>query len=475
MDAMVRITSRAVGILCKWYVIAALVIIAAGVAARLRADAMPEKIVIPTAVMPHPNARDCYEAADALLRDTDVVGWALGAPTPLTPGVDPKRAADPKSGYHVFTLAEKDKLVAENQPAIAKLHEGMKHAYMQQASRSFDVFYPFLAKDRSMARLLALDAQTKTAHGDWAGAMTAELDCIKLGSDVPHGSNLIGSLVGIAIEAIGRRNAADAVDHLTAPQASAAARRMAAIDANEVPWSQAMQEEEWCDQSTLQKLFADPHWRAKWAGETQSGGADSNASSHPTVSIALSMESPKTAFDNCTHFMNAVVKQAKLSWPAQRAAAPPPMPTDPVNKDLVGYFAQGAAKLYIAVALDRLLETQLALRAYRLDHGSYPQTLSSLVPKYLPSLPLDPFSDSKRLHYRISADYYLVQGRGTISERYTAEHEARLSGDRYLLYSVGPDAVDDGGKPTYVPTRQREQLSVWYGEDKGDIVAGVNR
>lgn len=37
-------------------------------------------------------------------------------------------------------------------------------------------------------------------------------------------------------------------------------------------------------------------------------------------------------------------------------------------------------------------ETSVALRRYRLDHGSYPEVLPQLVPEYLPWVPIDPFT-----------------------------------------------------------------------------------
>jgi len=37
-------------------------------------------------------------------------------------------------------------------------------------------------------------------------------------------------------------------------------------------------------------------------------------------------------------------------------------------------------------------ETSVALRRYRLDHGSYPDGLPQLVPQYLPWVPIDPFT-----------------------------------------------------------------------------------
>ena len=69
----------------------------------------------------------------------------------------------------------------------------------------------------------------------------------------------------------------------------------------------------------------------------------------------------------------------------------------------------------------RLLIVELALRAYRCDQGNGPDSLTQLVPKYLQSLPTDPFS-GKPLVYR-------------------------QTGTNWLLYSLGPDRVDDGGKP----------------------------
>ncbi len=69
----------------------------------------------------------------------------------------------------------------------------------------------------------------------------------------------------------------------------------------------------------------------------------------------------------------------------------------------------------------RLLQTDLAIRAFQKEQGKRPETLTDLVPKYLDSVPLDPFGD------------------GPLSYR--------LEGESYQLYSVGPDGINDGGKP----------------------------
>jgi hypothetical protein len=67
-----------------------------------------------------------------------------------------------------------------------------------------------------------------------------------------------------------------------------------------------------------------------------------------------------------------------------------------------------------------LTRLAFALAAYRADHGSYPAKLADLAPKYVAEVPKDIFS---------AADLHYKQERGG-----------------YLLYSVGPNGKDDGGK-----------------------------
>jgi DNA-binding transcriptional MerR regulator len=68
----------------------------------------------------------------------------------------------------------------------------------------------------------------------------------------------------------------------------------------------------------------------------------------------------------------------------------------------------------------RLALTAVALEQFRATHNQYPTALSELVPNYLDATPMDPF-DGQPLRYR-------KQDAG------------------YVLYSIGPDLKDDGGK-----------------------------
>lgn len=97
-----------------------------------------------------------------------------------------------------------------------------------------------------------------------------------------------------------------------------------------------------------------------------------------------------------------------------------------------------------------LLLTQAALHAHHLEKGAYPDTLQELVPNFLTNAALDPFDVQKPLRY----------------------HRV---GDSYLLYSIGPDGVDNKGAPINnqpplvetVNEKTRRRILV---DSKGDIL-----
>jgi hypothetical protein len=81
------------------------------------------------------------------------------------------------------------------------------------------------------------------------------------------------------------------------------------------------------------------------------------------------------------------------------------------------------------------IKVGFALAAYRADHGSYPARLAELIPKYFAVHPKDIFSGGE-LHYR-------QQGSG------------------YLLFSVGPNGRDDGGKGDDDRIKEHKEHEGW--------------
>ena len=84
----------------------------------------------------------------------------------------------------------------------------------------------------------------------------------------------------------------------------------------------------------------------------------------------------------------------------------------------------------------------LAVCAYRQEHGGQlPKKLEELVPAYLPQLPSDPFAkDSQTFRYRIEKE-------------------------RWLIWSLGPNQKDDGGRFNLMSPDEREKH-----KDEADII-----
>ncbi len=66
-------------------------------------------------------------------------------------------------------------------------------------------------------------------------------------------------------------------------------------------------------------------------------------------------------------------------------------------------------------------ETAVALRRYRLDHGSYPDGLPQLVPQYLPWVPIDPFTGRPPEYAKHADGFELHVHRAKANERWVTQ------------------------------------------------------
>jgi hypothetical protein len=417
-------------------------------------------VTVPTPAMPSPNAFDSLVAAGNAAVEDDAIGQAINpppapvlngpgsAPLPAGGGNAPGSMPPPAGRARAYSPAEEDSLVRKNAEALRLLREGLAHEYMNPPARSFTQLFPHYSRFRALARLLRLEAQVKEARGDRAGAMDSNLDALALGVRTPRGGVLIGELVGIAIQAIGRRDAWEQVDHLGAGEAARAARRMERLLDEQVPFWQTLQEEKWAMQAGLLELFAKPDWRGQLLNLQPTGPNTGGPPSPEQLSARARMllTSKAGIMNSYTSYMDRYIASARGAYPA-RGAAPAP-PNDVVGTALVPVFDQSQFAITKAEALNSLLTTSLALRAYRVEHGRYPDTLSRLAPKYLKKIPADPFALKGGVGYRRTAD-------------------------RVVVYSVGPDGVNDGGRPVDDPAKNTRRHAV-DSSSLGDIVAGIN-
>jgi hypothetical protein len=243
---------------------------------------------------------------------------------------------------------------------------------------------------------------------------------------------------------------------MSAPEARAAATRLETILARRSPLTATLEAEKWGTQSGLHHEFETKSVVAV-ANELQPEMSEGEGGRLPiSERIALSfaaLRTPKAqVMANHAHYMDEIIAQV-----AQPYAPHPPIPAEPtdvINHLITPVFTQARHKETDTQTQNALLLGKLALRAYHEEHGDYPQSLPELVTGgYLKGVPADPFARNRedgQFRYR------------------------RVSDSAYILYSVGPDGVDDGGRPIvnrYDDGREKR----WTEQDsKGDFVLGVN-
>jgi len=394
-------------------------------------NALPN-VVIPGHPLVAHNAYNDYVRAVKLLKDKAEIADAVG-PNPTLPS--PRREA----------------LLGENQPALRALKRGLAKEYTDRAVRSFTARIAYLPGYRNLTRLLDIEGWAKASHGNWNGMVSDDLGIVRFGLQIPRGGTLISMLVGQAVESIGVGDIERALPHLSAPDALATAKKLESMGAQRQPMSATIREEKWSTEASLIEAFRKPAWR--WQSATTLLPTDDDSSRY-SLGIRLMRYSDREIFANFDRYMNQCIANSELPYGTVEPRIP--IPSDPIGQILTPLFSQAEFFICRQESREAMLVTALALHAYRLEQRAYPADLSALTESgahggYLDHLPADPFAPDGKLRYR-------------------------LMGKSYLLYSVGPDRIDDSGVPIENESEPGGHVShVVLPNSRGDIVFGAAR
>ncbi|MFO0972464.1 MAG: hypothetical protein U1A27_03360 [Phycisphaerae bacterium] len=165
---------------------------------------------------------------------------------------------------------------------------------------------------------------------------------------------------------------------------------------------------------------------------TMMSGISVNSSAKPLLPIASAvMASRRQLLKRYHELMDLMEKDAALPlWqrgPARAEEALEEMGRSVVERArylpltiLLPSLSRAAYLMDIATQERDAIEVAIALELYRRAHGSYPQTLAELAPRFIPTVPPDRF-DGRPLKYA-------------------------LRDGKPVVYSVGADRDDDGGR-----------------------------
>jgi hypothetical protein len=237
------------------------------------------------------------------------------------------------------------------------------------------------------------------------------------------------------------------LDQFEAPSLRAGIRRLEGVVAQGIPYATTLIKEKYIVQSSLLEASRDPSGFFE-IGDSDSSTANKQGTSRSVTGYLIILRHGKRGLmENLTEGMDQMIREAGQPY---RDAQPVPV-RDRLTDIFLGVFPKGRVRYEAGEAQNALLLAAMALRAYRLEKGSYPGSLDALVTGgYLSKVPRDPFG---------GADHAL---------------RCRRTESGFLLYSLGPDGKDDGGEPIDNPAAEGNARRNVMADSKGDVVAGVN-
>lgn len=347
----------------------------------------PITVSIPSRSMPNPNAYDTFLESGALLQHEKDINAAY-------------------KNVKIVDGELKNKL-KDNTAALQLLRRGLRQHYLHPAGHAANEPFHYLKKWYTLGKANILLSRLQQSQGEYSIAAQNALDTIQFGVTIPRGANMIFVLCGHRIQAAGRRELERCLPHMTAQQAQEASRRMENISKMQQSCAEVLEDE----------------YYANYIGICQPFINDiSSATQIIKTNKELQARRMREIFvDLYVKHMQQSITNARLRFPEQKILPQP-------KGMLAAVLAVDGNKVAVRVINNQvkheLLVISIGLRAYYLTHHKYPDNLAQLVPHYLLTNPDDPYA-------KINDSY-----------RY------KKSENGYILYSIGPDGHDDGGKPS---------------------------
>jgi hypothetical protein len=321
-------------------------------------------------------------------------------------------------------LAEKRAAVATAAPALDLLQQGTRYDYYagatnfyvaRQPLHTLDSPVPNYVRVRMLARLLAARSGVLAADGRHAAAVQAALDVARYGQHIGRGGSLIDGMIGILVEKIGVNEARERVANLSAAEARVALAALNRRATEQRNFGQIMEAERRTVMDGVSDVFSGD--ATGFAAHMDLG---LNLGSSPLGRLAWNAGYAASVFwygkqglsDAANAYLDEQVRRGTLPYQEARNLSITNLPPVPyVFKNAMSSTKRARWSHTESIALRNVLRAELAVRAYRLEHGGkLPATLAELTVgpfPYLEEVPTDPFSrdGAQPLLYRDGKPY----------------------------------------------------------------------
>lgn len=400
-------------------------------------------------VMPAPNAHDLYmQASAAFMRGEKPVAQALDYSISQDEAEQPGR----------YPLQRKLLWLQRNKRALELFDAALRAEYMSPAldpvrARAAEAETRYAL--RWLARCITVQCQVLASTGRKEQAVHRALDIWKMGLDSERGAPTVGALNAQTLQLSARRALDGEIAHLTGSEAARAAARLESLLQTRVTYLETMQNEHGDMLRYVKRGLEEAAFEEQQAAKVREAYAQGANSVHVGEERAPEQNGPLIHWSSrrlAGDFHEAFEKllaDAESDWPNRSRA-----PIAGTSDYLTGFMA--ALQKYRfqrlrSEAAAQLTLARLQLHAFRKDKGRYPDSLDELRTAYPFGILLDPFSSRQPLRYK-------------------------LDGRRYKLWSIGPDATDNGADPMINPAATRPGGKYLVTPDAtGDIVANIHR
>ena len=413
-----------------------------------------------------PPVPDSQNAAPLYLRAAELTehvprnpsAGAPGGPPPGMEGYEQPATYDMYDPNDVRQLAILSELIKQDHEAFELIREASEKPTCRfdvEWEKGYEMRFPYLAKTWHLARVLAAAAEVATHEGDQAEALERLRMGFSLAGDVSEEPDIIAQLVAHGMDAIMLRAAEYVLFYGPAPEQEA--RRL----------MQELGREEYIEQyvtgiRTERAGALDFYNRlAKRPVEIAAvilGGRDDTREAWEPLALwwaYAKLLRPLLMWDELGYLrlIGEVEAMAPRPWRqatglyARFHSEIEQLPLAPVTRLLVSGSARLVIKRDQTIAHRSVLQGALGLKVYRQRHGRHPESLAQL----------------DRIGWQIPQDIF--SGNDLMYRR---------DGDRFVLYSIGPDLKDNDGHPLcWLDPKQRSRdETVWFGPievDAGDI------
>lgn len=379
----------------------------------------PPVVNVSAPKMPDPNGYDDFVRAIGL----------IGIPGPASAS----RPADS------WTTEEMDAFLVDNAACLAAVREGLRKQCMYRSKHEALFGYSEDATLRELARVLASESYCYSRAGEYSQAADSSLDAMDYGVKLPRGGRSSVMMVSLASEGIGAYSLTKVLPHLSPSELSHAAKRLECIQNQRVSFSDIMREEGNALAVSMASLYREMSKEPNvsfqdWLDEFAAPSGYKPRAPNAWRNLSYAFKNKRSMILEVRDYYHEVADAQQSPYNGRVGVPKPAGPFASIFADSRLILRMRASHCR-AEAVTTMLQTEVALRRYHLDHGSCPASLKQLTPKYLKQAPIDPFGQGKPLCYK-----------------------PLKNGQDFLLYSRGPNLKDDGGKDAPWNEKQGKDL-----------------